>query len=147
MARQFSYTAKLTRQGDGSWLVTFRDLPEALTDGDSIEDALHEAADCLEEAIAGRIDDGKDIPIPSKVRKGEHLVPLPAQMAAKAALYVAMMETGTTKSELARRLGCDVREARRLLDPRHPSKLPRLEQALMSVGQQLVVGMRRIASA
>jgi len=125
----------------------FRDLPEALTDDHSVEDALHEAADCLEEAIAGRIDDGEEIPIPSRARKGEHLVPLPGQMAAKAALYVAMTESGTTKSELARRLGCDVREARRLLDPHHPSKLPRLEEALTAVGQQLVVGMRKIASA
>ena len=46
-------------------MVTCRDLPEAITQGETREEALAEAADCLEEAIAARIDDGRDIPSPS----------------------------------------------------------------------------------
>jgi len=34
------------------------------------------------------------------------------------------------RPELARKLGCDEREMRRMLDPRHPSKLLRVEEAL-----------------
>ncbi len=51
-------------------------------------------------------------------------------------------EAGITRSQLAARLGCDEKEVRRLLDPRHPSKLPRIEQALAQLGKRLVVEMR-----
>ena len=36
-------------------------------------------------------------------------------------------------------------EVRRLLDPRHASKLSRLEAALAALGQQLVVGVKAAA--
>ena len=59
--RTFSYPAMLER-GDraGGLVVTFRDIPEAITQGDGEEDALARAMDCLDEAIAGRIADGSD---------------------------------------------------------------------------------------
>ena len=75
--RQFTYPIKLTPdRNDGGYLVTCRDLPEAITQGESIENALIEAADCLEEAIAARIDDGNLIPAPSTPKRGERLVSL-----------------------------------------------------------------------
>ena len=64
------------------------------------------------------------------------------QMSAKAALYLTMKEIDLSKAELARRLQCDEKEIRRLLDPRHPSKLPRIEAALAIVGRQLVIGLQ-----
>ena len=49
---RFSFPATLTPDlDDGGYVVTFRDLPEAITQGDSIELALQEAADCIEEAM------------------------------------------------------------------------------------------------
>lgn len=70
--RQFTYAVKLTLdKDDGGYVVTCRDLPEAITQGETIERALLEAADCLEEAIAARIDDGRDIPAPSAGKRGE----------------------------------------------------------------------------
>src|SRR4051794_6167706 len=68
-------------------------------------------------------------------------VPVPAPMAAKAALYLAMREHGTTKAQLARKLGCDEKEVRRLLDPKHPTKLPRINEALDQLGKRLVVSV------
>ena len=67
-------------------------------------------------------------------------------MAAKAALYLTMKETGIGKSELARRLACEEKEVRRLLDPKHPSKLGRIEEALATIGQELVVGVQMSAT-
>lgn len=138
MNHDFAYPALLSRDPDGL-VVTFRDVPEAITQGDDLADALSEAADALEEAIAGRIRRGDGIPEPSQPRRREHVVPVPAQTAAKAALYLALGEAGITKSELATRLGCDEKEVRRLLDPRHPSKLPRIQRALAALGKQLTV--------
>jgi antitoxin HicB len=123
-------------------VVTFADVPEAITQGEAVEDALRGAADCLEEAIANRMVMGLPLPPPSPIKKPHYAVPLPAQTAAKAALYIALQEAKITKAELAKRLQCDEKEVRRLLDPRHPSKLPRIESALAAVGQRLIVGLQ-----
>jgi len=142
----FIYPAILTPdEEEGGFVVRFVDFPEAITQGDDIEDALGEAADCLEEAIANRIVMGLPIPKPSRTAKGQYAVPLPAHTAAKAALCVALRAAKITRMELARRLHCDEKEVRRLLDPRHPSKLPRIESALAAVGQKLVVGLQAAA--
>ncbi len=107
-------------------MIGFRDVPKAITQGNGERDALWQAADCLEEAIAGRIADGGEIPKPSRAARGERLIPVSSPMAAKAALYLAMREAGITNAQLARKLGCGEKEVRRMLDPRHPTKLPRI---------------------
>jgi antitoxin HicB len=139
MAHEFSYPVTLTPdETDGGFVVTFEDLPEAISQGETMMEALAEAADALEEAIAGRIRRGDSIPEPSPAAN-HPMVPVPAQTAAKAALYLALRETGITKADLADRLGCDEKEVRRLLDPRHPSKLPRIQKALAALGKGLSV--------
>lgn len=141
----FVYPARFERgEKDGVLVVTFRDLPEAITQGGE-KDALWQASDCLEEVIAGRIVDGREIPPPSRAARGERLIPVPAPMAAKAALYLAMKEAGITNVKLAQRLGCDEREVRRILDPRHPTKLPRIKEALEILGKRLVVSVEEAA--
>lgn len=63
-------------------------------------------------------------------------------MAIKAALYMAVKEEKIRNTEIARRLGADEKkEVRRLLDPHHRSKLPRLEAALAVLGKKLVIGI------
>ena len=142
---QFTYPAKIKKDAAGFFLVTFPDIPFAATDGKTMAEALEEARDCLEEAIAVSIADSLDFPFPSSVRKGQHSISLTARMSAKAALYIAVLETGIRKSELARKLGVDEKEIRRMLSPRHQTKLPRIEQALSTLGYQLSVSLRRAA--
>ena len=81
------------------------------------------------------------------VRVGQYAVALPAHTAAKAALYVALRQTQFTQVELAARLQCDEKEVRRLLDPRHASKLSRMEAALALLGQQIVIGVHPVRRA
>ena len=144
--QNFIYSATLTPdEEDGGFVVTFRELPEAISQGEAVEDALREAADCLEEAIANRIVMGLPIPQPTATNQSEHAISLSAQMAAKAALYSTIRASGLTHIELAKRLQSDTREIRRLLDPRHASELPRIEAALAAMGRQLVVALHSAA--
>jgi antitoxin HicB len=138
---RFSWPAALVKQRDGKILVRFPDIPEALTEGDDDSDAVLQASDCLSEAIAGRIADGEDIPAPSRPRRGQRLISPEPLIAAKAALYVAMKDSRTSNATLARRVGCDEKEIRRLLDPRHRSKIGRIEEALRALGWRLHVSM------
>jgi antitoxin HicB len=136
--RQFKYAVKLTAdKKDGGYVVTCRDLPEVITQGETMEDATAEAVDALEEAIAGRIDDGREIPAPSAIKRGERLVSVPPSMALKAAVYLSVREAGISNSEFARRLRLHEKEARRILDPHHPTKLPRIEAALSVPGRHV----------
>ncbi|MGH8478033.1 MAG: helix-turn-helix domain-containing protein [Gammaproteobacteria bacterium] len=80
-----------------------------------------------------------DLPIPSRSRKGEHSVHVPVSTAMKAALYIAMREQGVSKSELARRLGLDEKEARRMLNPRYATKVAAHERALHALGKRVEV--------
>ena len=60
--RQFTYAVKLAAdKRDGGYVVTCRDLPEVITQGEGVKDALAGAADALDEAIAARVDDGRDV--------------------------------------------------------------------------------------
>jgi antitoxin HicB len=143
---QFVYFAILTPDmQDGGFVVTFVDLPEAITQGETEAEALREAADCLEEAMANRIVSGLPIPPPSRPKRGQYAVPVAAQTAAKVALYIALRDARITTVELAKRLHCEEKAVRRLLDPRHPSQLSRIEAALATVGHRLVVSLQSAA--
>jgi len=51
----FIYPARIKPDAGGGYLVTFRDLPEALTDGTPLAEARASAADALAEDLASRI--------------------------------------------------------------------------------------------
>ena len=139
---QFEYAVKLTASDEGGWVVTCRDLPELITQGDDLPHALAEAADAMDEVFATYMKAGLIFPSPSKARRSEHFVSPPADTVAKAALYVAMTEAGISNVELAKRLGIDEKAVRRLLDPHYGSKLPRIAQAIAALDRRLVIGLQ-----
>lgn len=138
---RFQYPVLLTPADEGGYVVGCRDLPELVTQGETIDDALEQAADAMDEVFATYLTEGLDFPQPSKARRREHLVAPPAETVAKAALYVAMRQAGISKVQLAKRLGVDEKEVRRLLDPHYGSKLPRIAKAIGVLGQRLVIGV------
>jgi len=119
--------------------VRFPDLAEALTGGDDLKDTFLEAADCLAEAIAGRIARGEAIPPPSKPKRGQRLIGVPLYLAPKLALYLAMRERHMRNTELAKRLGVSETVVRRMLNPRHVTKPEKIQAALAALGKRLVV--------
>jgi antitoxin HicB len=135
-----TYPASLLpgENGKGSH-VRFRDLPEALTGGEDLEDTLASAADCLAEAIAGRIVRGDGIPAPSKLLRGQFPIGVPLYLAPKLALYLAMREGGVRNTQLAKRLGVSETVVRRMLDPKHNAKPEKIQAALAALGKRIVV--------
>ncbi len=140
MARTMTlaYPVKLDDGNGGGFLVTFPDVPEALTEGATMQDALAEAEDCLIAALGGYVEARRKIPAPSPAR-GRPLVSLPALVAAKVALYSTMREQGIGNAALARKLDTVEGSIRRLLDLDHRSHIGQVEAALRALGQRLVV--------
>jgi len=139
--RSYQYPADFAPAEEGGFVVTFPDIPEAITQGDTQSECIEQAVDALEEAIIGRINTGDDLPLPSTPTCGQYLIPVPAQTAFKAALYEEIHARSTNKVELAAQLGIDEKEVRRLLDPHHPSKLPRIAEVLGRIGKHIIVGV------
>ena len=135
---RLAYPVSLDRPGDGSVLVSFPDVPEALTEGETEREALEEAEDCLIAALGGYVQERRDIPRPSPAR-GRPVVALPALVAAKIALYRAMRAEQVGNTALAEQLGTVEGTVRRLLDLDHRSHIGQVEAALRVLGRKLVI--------
>jgi antitoxin HicB len=138
---RFEYPVLLQRAAEGGYIVTCRDLPALITQGEDKEDALAQAADAMDEVFATLMKLDKAFPLASQPRRGERLVSPPVETVAKAALYSTLRGAKITKVELARQLGIDEKEVRRLLDPHYHSKLPRIAEAISLLGKRLVISL------
>ncbi len=138
--KAYEYAFRFTRDGDG-WVITCRDLPEAISQSEVNENRIDIAEGCLQAALESRIRDNEPLPAASTPRRGEVIVSPPAATAAKAALYDAMRDAGISKSELARKLGVDEKEVRRMLDAGHATKLPRIAEAVEALGRHLHIAL------
>lgn len=130
------YPAVIKPDGDG-WLVTFPDIPEALSAGSSWEEAVSMAKDALVTALDFYFDDKREIPAPSRVRKGQVAVEVPASVAAKVLLLNEMVKQKVRPADLARRLGTTAQEVSRLTQLSHSTKIDGIELALQALGKRL----------
>jgi antitoxin HicB len=136
-----NYPVVLEAQPEGGFVVTFPDVPEAITQGDDAEEALLYAVDALETALSFYVDARKQLPAPSKPKRGQKTVRPSALESAKLGVYQAMTEQGIRKAELARRLGWHMPQVDRLFDVRHASKFEQIEVAASALGKRLVLSV------
>lgn len=135
------YGVTLTADDELGFVVRCRDIPTVLTWGESPEAAEAQAEDAVVAALLADIEWGHDIPTPTPLEAGEVAVVVPLAVAAKAAVYRAWKRAGITKVELAARMGVAEGEVRRILDPRHGTRLDKLDAAARALGERLVVGL------
>lgn len=133
------YPATFKTDSNGQILVTFQDIPEAVTAGDDTEDALRMAVDALETALDFYFDDKRPVPAPSKAKRNQHAVALSATATAKVLLHNEMLAQGVRKAELARRLNIAPPNVERIFSIRHATKLATIEAALAALGKRLDV--------
>jgi antitoxin HicB len=134
----FDYPVTLTPD-NGSVLVSFIDVPEAITFGTDEAEALLQAVDALETGLSFYVNARKPLPAVSKAKRGQKTVRPCALECAKLGVYQAMTEQGIKKAELARRLGWHTPQVDRLFDLRHASKLDQIEAAAHVLGRHLEV--------
>ena len=134
------YAAVLEAQPEGGFTVTFPDIPEAITEGDTREEALFHATDVLTLCLEVRIESGDALPVASKVKGGVWVEPGAAIQAAFA-VRAARQEQGRTLAELARSLGTSWAAAQKLESPRANPTLRQLDRAARVLGKRLVLTM------
>ena len=131
----FDYPVILTPDDD-TLLVTFPDIPEALTFGINEEDAMFNAIDALETALSFYVDTRKQLPEPSLIPDLPTVRPSVLE-GVKLAVYREMMLQGIRKADLARRLGWKAPQVDRLFDLGHASRLDQLEAAAKALGRHI----------
>lgn len=146
--RSYAYRA-LFEPGDrrGNIVVTFPDVPEVITQGRGDADARTMAEEALGLVLLTYLEQGMPLPNPRARGRGLVEVAVAPDVAAKLAVLEAFEAAGISKSELARRIGKDEKEVRRILDPKHATKLPALTAALRALGKRLVVGVMEAEAA
>ena len=132
-----SYPIVLTPDSNGTLLVTFPDVPEAISVGEDEEDARIQALDALEAAFEIYFAQKRPIPMPSRARRGQPVVTLPALVATKVLLANEMVQQNVRKAELARRLNVNQVQVDRLLNLNHSSRLDMVESAFAALGKRL----------
>lgn len=144
--RAYVYRAEFEKGSRRGVVVSFPDVPEAITQGRDMADARAMAEEALGLALLTYLKRG--MPLPKARAKGRNLVEIAVapDVAAKLAVLESFSVAGISKSELARRIGKDEKEVRRILDPRHPTKLPALTTTLRALGKRLVVGVMEEAA-
>ena len=142
--RTFVFHAEFER-GKRAVTVSFPDVPEAITQGAGMRDARLMAEEALGLALLTYPTRGLPLP-PAKLRRGLVAVAVAPDVAAKLAVLDAFREAAISKSELARRTCKDEKEIRRILDPKHPTKIGALSEVLAALGRRLVVGVESVAA-
>ena len=141
----FIYPATTKSYANGQIGVFFVDVPEAITAGATLGQALDHARDALVVALAGYLAQGRAVPPPSKTKRGQRLVAVPPRAAIKIAIHDAMRESAVTQAQLAQTMGIDARQVRRLLDLGHESRLSQLEAALAALGLHVEVSVSSLS--
>lgn len=133
------YAAALAKQAEGGFTVTFPDIPEAITEGDTIEEARFNAAEALSLALSVRIELGDVIPTPTPPVGANSMEWVEPDAAVQAAMLVRTTRGSRPLADLARALGTSWPAAQRLENPRHSPTLKQLERAAAALGKRLIL--------
>jgi antitoxin HicB len=137
----FGYRYTLERQENGWQLVRFAGIPEALTEGETQEEARSNAVDCVIAALEGYMKAGRPLPRDGPGHAGQDRAVLPSLVTAKLAVYVTMRKQGWSKLKLAKQLGMPENSVRRLLDLRHSSHMWVIDEALAKMNAELPIDL------
>jgi antitoxin HicB len=137
----FGYQYSLQRQKNGWRLVRFPRIPEALTEGETKEEARANAIDCVIAALEGYMKERKPLPREGAGHSGPDRAVLPSLVTAKLAVYETMRGRGWSKLKLAKELGMPENSVRRLLDLRHSSQMWIIDEALAKMNAELSIDL------
>lgn len=131
------YPATLTPNGEGGYIVTFRDVPEAITEIWDKNELKETATDCLVTAVDFYIEDHRLFPTPSKTKKDDVIIQLPISISAKILLLNTMVSGNIRPVDLAKKMGIKPQEVNRIIDTGHTTKIDTIAKALSVLGKNL----------
>lgn len=98
------YPAKVLQDGDG-FVVTFRDLKNVFTEGDTYEEALFNAQEVLDLLLLEMAQEEIEISEPSPFRKGEVSITVSPEVAVPVLLHKIRKNRHYSMADVARSMG------------------------------------------
>ena len=132
-----SYPFRQKLDNHRAYLLTFPDIPEAVTSAHTAGSVMRMAGDALESALEFYFKDGRAVPMPSAPKRGQRIVTLSASMSGKVLLRNEMITQKVRPIDLARRLKTTPQAVNRLTTLRHPTKIDGLVEAFAVLGKKL----------
>lgn len=130
------YPAVFKPQKPSGFFVRFPDIEEAITQGETIDECMFNAAEVLSLVLDDRLEKNEDIPSPSVI-KNAHMISPDAKT--QAALLIRLNRNGKSLADIARALDTSWPVAQRLENPKHSPTLKQLERAAAALGKRLVL--------
>lgn len=138
------YSVVIEKDGAG-FMARFPDIPEALSGGETYEEALAEAQGALVTAFEFYFEDQRPVPMPSPAKGGE-VVDVPLSVWAKVMVLNTMLAEHVSQSELARRMGTRKQEVQRIIDLDHSTKIDTLACAMQAMGKRFRIDAVPVAT-
>ena len=122
---------------NGGYVVTFRDIPEAITQGDTLDEAREAAKDALITAMDFYLEDNRHVPESSQAEANEEFIELPISVSAKIMLINEMIKKRIRPADLAKEMKIKPQEVTRIMNLSHATKIDTLAHAFLVVGRRL----------
>lgn len=138
---KIEYPAILSSAEEGGYLVNFPDFEGGVfTEGEALEDTLHNATEVLDLVLEDRLAKGEQIPEPGRSIEGAYMISPDAKI--QSALLVRFTRGSRPLTDLAKSLKTSWPAASRLEDPRHWPSLRQLDKAAQALGKQLILSFK-----
>ncbi|EKD92412.1 MAG: hypothetical protein ACD_29C00023G0008 [uncultured bacterium] len=108
-----TYYANITRERDG-YTITFRDLPNVFSEGETIDEALRNAQEALDGVLSVMTEEDYEVPIPTRAKKNEYPIPVSANIAAPILLRLVRKQHAQSQSAIARSMDVPYQQYQRL---------------------------------
>lgn len=139
-----TYGAQIEPDGDG-FLVTFRDIENAFTYGETFEEAIFNAQEVLDLILIDRLEKNQQIEQPSAFKNGEVAIAVSPEVAAPALLHIMRELNHRSMADVARTMGVSYQSYQRMESGKNLT-MRSLKRAASALGSTVEIRLRKIAS-
>ncbi len=138
-----TYGAKIDPDGEG-FLVTFRDIENAFTYGETLEEAIFNAQEVLDLILLDRLEKNEKIEQPSAFKNGEVAIAVSPEVAAPALLHIMRELNNRSMADVARSMGVSYQSYQRMESGKNLT-MRSLKRAASALGSTVEIRLRKIA--
>lgn len=139
---ELSYGAKIEPDGDG-YLVTFRDIENAFTYGETLDEAIFNAQEVLDLMLLDRLEKDEEIPVPSKLKNGEVVIAASPEVVAPALLHIMRTLEHRSMADVARSMGVSYQSYQRIESGKNLT-MKSLKRAAFALDSIVEIRLRKI---
>jgi antitoxin HicB len=138
------YPAKISPE-EGGFVVSFRDLKNVFTEGDTYEEALFNAQEVLDLLLEDMTQDEIEIPSPSPCRKDEVLITVSPEVAVPVLLHKLRIVRHYTMADVARTMGVSYQNYQQIESGKNIT-LRSLKKAASALGAIVEIKLHAVSS-